>query len=136
MKIKVVQKIETYSVEIKKSLFGKTTETIIANSSKASPDKTEIKTQSVTYEVRYPSEEYVQVLQKGCEDEMIFVNTGSYPTPPQKPVVVEEPKKDPAKTPTPVTPESPALEPIQAPGLPGEVPGSPIFPVEIPGTKG
>lgn len=136
MQVSVKQKIEIYSVQVKKERNGRITETLIANSTKSAPDRIVASTQSITAHARYPTEDYSRYLLKGCEDEMIFINTGAYPPPPPKPVVVDPPKKEEPKAPTPVTP--PATDPLipglpgQLPGTPGEVPDFPITPVDFP----
>lgn len=129
MQVKVSQKRETYLVQLKKRLFGKPTQTLVANSTKPAPKRTITKTQTITYQVRYPSEDYAQYLLKACEDEMLFINTGSYPPPPPKPVIVPEPPK-PAITPPPTDPT------VILPGLPDDsVPVLPDLSVKTPTPK-
>ena len=130
MKVKILQKQEVYNVNIKKSLFGKKTETEIANSAKPGPDKTVSSTRTVTFDARFPTEVNRLALLKACDDEQLFINTGSYPPPP--PLPPEEPKKPvtPPATTTPTTPTTPVL-----PGIP-TIPGTPatpdpLFPIEV-----
>lgn len=126
MKIKLLQKQDIYLVNIKKTLFGKTTETLIPNSTKPGPDKTIASTRSITFDARFPTEVNRLALLKACEDESLFINTGAYPPPPPKPP--EEPKKPVTPPTTPTTPTTPVL-----PGLPN-VPGTttdPLFPIEV-----
>lgn len=123
MKVKVLQKQETYKVNIKKSFFGKTKETEIPNSRKPGQDKTVASTRSVTFDARFPLEANRLALLKACEDEQVFINTGSYPPPP--PLPPEEPKKP--ITP-PVTPQTPPDMPV-LPGMPSTS-EDPLFPIE------
>lgn len=136
MKIKILQKQELYNVNVKKSLFGKVQETEIPNSKKAGPDKTIPSTRSISMVARFPTEFNRLGLLKACEDESLFINTGSYPPPPPLPPE-PPPKKAPVVTPTtPAVPEIPGL-----PGLPSlpatptpTTPGTPAtdpFPIEV-----
>ncbi len=125
MKIKVLQKMEAYKVQITGGFLTKATESLVPNSTKTAPSKTVLRNQSITQLVRYPDESYRLTLQKACEDEMLFINTGAYPPPPPKPVVVVPPKKEVPKTPDPLTPNIPVLPGI--PGIPG-IPGLPTTP--------
>lgn len=127
MKVKILQKQEVYNVNIKKSLFSKKMETEIANSAKPGPDKTISSTRTVTFDARFPTEVNRLALLKACDDEQLFINTGSYPPPPPPPP--EEPKK-PVTPPATTTPTTPVL-----PGIP-TVPGTPatpdpLFPIEV-----
>lgn len=130
MKIKILQKQEVFNVNVKKPLFGKKIETEIANSAKPGPDKTIASTRSVTFDARFPTEVNRLALLKACDDEQVFINTGSYPPPPPKPP--EEPKKPvtPPTTTTPTTPTTPVLPGI--PAVPGTSPTpDPLFPIEV-----
>ncbi len=135
MKIKVLQKMEAYKVQMTGGFLKKATEVLVPNSTKAAASKTVFRTQSITQLVRYPDESYRLTLQKACEDQILFINTGAYPPPPPKPVVVVPPKKEVPKT--PVVPTIPGL-----PGLPGLpttpdplTPNIPVLP-GIPGIPG
>lgn len=127
MIITILQKQEFYNVNEKKPLFGKLRETEIPNSKKAGPDKTIPSTRSVSFVARFPTEFNRLGLLKACEDESLFINTGSYPPPPPappKPVVVETPKKDPVTTPSeiPVLPGDPLDTTPALPALPDLTP--------------
>ena len=139
MKIKILQKQELYNVNVKKSLFGKAQETEIPNSKKAGPDKTIPSTRSISMVARFPTEFNRLGLLKACEDESLFINTGSYPPPPPLPPE-PPPKKVPVVAPTtPATPLTPGVPDI--PGLPGlpSLPATPTpttpstdpFPIEV-----
>jgi hypothetical protein len=124
MKINVQQKVQAYSVLIKKPFFGKPKETLIPNSTKSAPDRVVAKTQSITYVVRSAHPQHVADLKKACEDESLFINTGAYPPPPPKPVIPEPPKKEPKPVTPPTVPTLPNV-----PGVPG-VPETPeLFPI-------
>lgn len=99
MKITAEQKVEIYSVQIKKGLRGKTIEIEIPNSTQAPSERTAESSQSITYPVRYPGEHHRLALMKICDDEMVFINTGAYPPPPPRPVPPE-----PASVTTPPNP--------------------------------
>ncbi|OYZ23721.1 MAG: hypothetical protein B7Y39_03805 [Bdellovibrio sp. 28-41-41] len=117
MKIKILQRQELYNVNVKKSIFGKAQETEIPNSKKAGPDKTIPSNRSISMVARFPTEFNRLGLLKACEDESLFINTGSYPPP--LPLPPEPPKKAPVVPPaTPVTPLTPGGVP-EIPGLPG-----------------
>ncbi|MBL7542721.1 MAG: hypothetical protein JNL11_02845 [Bdellovibrionaceae bacterium] len=112
MKITVLQMIEPYSAKVTRSLIGKTLETEIPNSVKPAREKTVASVQKMTHPVRYPTEQVKQSLLKSCEDEMLFINTGSYPPPPPRPVIIEKPKKTPpAKSESPDDPSTLPTEP-------------------------
>lgn len=128
MQVKVSQKLETYLVQLKKGLFRKATQTLVANSTKPAPERIIKKTQTITYQVRYPTEDYAQHLLKACENEMLFINTGSYPPPPPKPVIVPEPPK-------PVVIAPPTNPVVILPGLPENVPVLPDLSVKTPTPK-
>lgn len=145
MKVTLKQKVESYSVQVQKNIFGKISELEMKNSTKSAPERNVPSTQSIKTVVRYPDSETEKMLLKGCEDERQFINTGSYPPPPPKPVVVEKPKK-PVTTTPPVTPIVPPVDSTTVPvipGLPGlpDLPGGetpadsplvPLFPIDVP----
>lgn len=134
MKTKILQKQEAYSVNVKKRLLGKATETPVPNSTKPAPDKTINSTRSISFVARFPTEFNRLSLLKACEDESLFINTGSYPPPPPPPP--EPPKKEPVII-------APPANSVQNPGLPDDstgLPGmpsapvgqDPLFPIEAP----
>lgn len=129
MNVTMSQKIETYSVEMKKSLTGKITEVEIPNSKKTPDERKAPSTQSIQYSVRYPGEQHRIALLKICDDERTFINTGAYPPPPPPPprnpvIVIPEPQK-PATT-----------DPLLIPTLPGipTVPSTPTTPSQDDGS--
>tara|TARA_B110001454_G_scaffold181094_1_gene174975 strand:- start:26838 stop:27584 length:747 start_codon:yes stop_codon:yes gene_type:complete len=140
MKVKLLQKQELYNVNVKKPLFGKLQETEIPNSKKAGPDKTVPSTRQITFVARFPTEYNRLALLKACEDESLFINTGSYPPPPPK--LPEPPKKTPAPaTPSTTAPSTTTKETPSLPGLPtlpetpptssSSTPATDLFPIVV-----
>ena len=124
MNVTASQKVETYSVQIGKSLSGKLSEKQVPNSTKPSVDRVTKTQQSITFQVRHPSLEAEQELLKACADEMVFINTGEYPPAPPKPVILPPVAPQP-----PVTP--PSTDPL-FPIVPEENPELPLPPIEPP----